>query len=156
MGLIWIVTLVVLKATRHDASALPSKEESIVKEIESLQKTIDDHPRDSRSLLRLGNLYYDLKMFPRAVMMYDRLLEIQPSNADARVDLGTSYFEMGLTDSTHRAEYLETAGKEIRQALTYSPKHQLAHYNLGMVSLHSGDIEEAKEWFRKCVEIDPR
>jgi predicted TPR repeat methyltransferase len=60
-----------------------------------------------------------------------------------------------MADSEHRDQYFGEASREMQKALTYAPKHQLACFNLGMVSLHSGDMTKAREWFGKCVEINP-
>jgi tetratricopeptide (TPR) repeat protein len=103
----------------------------------------------------LANRLHDARAFPGAVSMYERYLKLNPSNPDARVDLGISYFELALGDSLRREEYFGLARKEMQQALQYAPSHQLAHFNLGIVSLHTGDMMGANEWFRKCVKIDP-
>ena len=151
-----IIALVIVRFIHKDnpPAGLTPNSQSLSKEAESLQKSIDENPKNEQGLLRLANLYHDAKMFARAIMMYDRYLEISPSNPDARVDLGISYFEMGLIDTTNRVQYFTTAKDEIKKALTYSPQHQLAYYNLGMVDLHSGEIEEANDWFKKCAAID--
>jgi len=126
----------------------------MIKEIDALQKTVDANPRDEQAVLRLANLLHDVRFYPRAIMMYKHYLELQPANADARVDLGTSYFEMSFQDSTQVPQYLDSARSAMAQALTYQPKHQLACFNLGIVSFHTGDMKEAMGWFSKCVAID--
>jgi tetratricopeptide (TPR) repeat protein len=135
-------------------SGLSQNAQTIVKEIESLQEALKTEPKNSTALLRLANLYYDTRAFASAIMMYDRYLEINPANPDARVDLGTAYFEMALRDSMNREQYLTAAKEQMVRALSVNPRHQLAHYNLGMVSLRGGNLEEANDWFRKCAAID--
>jgi len=126
----------------------------MVKEIQSLQKAVDANPRDARSVLQLANLYHDVRLFPKAIAMYERYIEIDPSNADARVDLGTSYFEMSFEDTSRRGEYLAAAKEAMEKALTYVPRHQLALFNLGIVRFHTGEIDEALDSFKKCVMVD--
>ena len=156
VAILLVIILTVVRFTNRDdlPAGISPKAQTVIKEIESLQEAIQANPKNEQALLRLANLYYDMKLFARAIMMYDRYLEMNPSNPDARVDLGISYFEMALVDSASRDQYLTTAKNEIKKALTYNPRHQLAQYNLGMVSLHSGEYEEANDWFRKCAEID--
>ena len=156
LGLIAVILIVVLRPAQQETgpAGLPPGHESMVKEIQELQKQVETNPKDAVSLLKMANIYYDQRMFPRAIEMYNRFLELQPSEPNARVDLGTSYFEMGLIDSTRRDQFFATAKAEMERALTYAPKHQLAFYNLGMVNLHTGDIDEAKDWFKKCLEVD--
>lgn len=156
LGLIGVILVVVLRPSRQESTpgAMPPGHDAIVKEIQELQKRVDSDPKDAPAVLRLANAFYDQKMFPRAVMVYTQYLALNPSDPNARVDMGTSYFELGLADSTHRDEYLATAKAEMEKALTYAPKHQLGFYNLGMVSLHIGDLDGADVWFRKCCAVD--
>ena len=159
LAIILIAVVVVLKNTRggnpHEESGVSPNAANLIQEIESVQKTVDANPNDAPSILRLANLLHDVKFFPKAIMAYERYLQLNPSNADARVDLGISYFELSFTDSTRSAEYLQSAKTELEKALSYAPRHQLANFNLGIVSFHTGDIEKALDYFKKCIEIDP-
>lgn len=156
LGIVLIVTLIVTRMMNQhsETDKLPPQHAAIVKEIEALESQLKENPNDAGALLQLGNIYYDQKLFARGIMMYDRYLQINPSNPDARVDLGTSYFQLALSDSTRRQEYFASAKTEIEKALHYAPKHQLACFNLGMVNLHTGEMEKATEWFKKCADID--
>ena len=64
----------------------------------------------------------------------------QSKNANARVDLGICYFESGDT---------ENAISEIKIALKHDKNHQMAMFNLGIINLNIGKIEESKLWFQK-------
>lgn len=157
LGVLLIATVVTLKITRgeHPSSeSLSPHVASMVKEIESLEKQVSSNPQDLEPILQLANLYHDAKMHSKAVVMYQRYLERNPSNPDVRTDLGISYFQLSFSDSTLASEYLMSAKTEIEKALKYAPKHQLAHFNLGIVTFHTGDIQQATEWFKKCVAID--
>ncbi len=159
LALIALLLVIVLSIVRYahkegPPPGLSQNAQIFMKEVEALQKTIESNPTNEQALLRLANLYYDMRMFARAIMMYDRYLEINPSNPNARVDLGISYFEMALADSVNREQYFTTAKNEMKKALEFNPQHQLAQYNLGMVSLHSGDFEESNQWFQRCAETD--
>jgi len=123
-------------------------------ELEELQKKVDASPKDTASLLRLANTLYDARLFPPAIAAYARYLALAPANANARVDMGIAYFNLSFTDSLRRAEYLDTAKRTIETALKYSPRHQLATFNLGVISLHTGENDLAIDWFRRCVAID--
>ena len=126
-----------------------------LREIEQLQKVVDANPNDMDATLQLANRLHDIKFFPRALTLYQRYLKVNPANVDARVDLGICYFELGLADSSRRPEYMREARREMEKALTENPKHQLAYFNLGIVSLHSGSIEEANTLFKKCFDLNP-
>jgi cytochrome c-type biogenesis protein CcmH/NrfG len=152
-----VVTLIILRGTKSEETpkGLTPESTAMVKEIENLQKVVDQDPNNADALLKLANLYYDVQIFPRAVVMYDRYLQFNPGNADARVDMGVSYFQLALADSANSKEYYAHAQQEIKKAIESNPKHQLAYFNLGMISLHMGNLEEANGWFKQCVAIDP-
>ena len=49
----------------------------------------------------------------------------------------------------------DNAIAEMSKALEYAPKHQIGHLNLGIVNLSAGNVQKAKEWLQKAVELDP-
>ena len=60
--------------------------------------------------------------------------------------MGVCYFN--LRDYTNAIEEMETA-------LKYSPNHQIAQLNLGIVNLAAGNVEKSKEWLKKAYDINP-
>ena len=122
--------------------------------LRELQAQIEANPKDAPATLELANLLYDVRFFERAAQTYDRYLELEPGNTDARVDLGTSYFQMAVADSSRAAELLGKAEVCFRKAIETKPAHQLAHFNLGVVQLQQGNLSASREWFRKCIAID--
>ncbi len=158
LALVLITALVIEKSTRSDGnspgSALAGSGHGATQEIQALQRAVESNPRDPAPVLKLANLYHDVRLFPKAIAMYEHYLEINPTNADARVDLSTSYFELSFEDTTRRKECLAAAEEEVERALTYSPNHQLALFNLGIILFHTGEVDEALASFRKCVTVD--
>lgn len=114
--------------------------------INNLEEKIKVNPEDYKSLLELAHLKNDSGLFEAAIQNYKTYLEKNPSNADARVDMGVCYFN--LKDFTN-------AIKEMETALKYVPNHQIAHLNLGIVNLSAGNVEVSKEWLKKAYEINP-
>ena len=129
-------------AITPDASARPM----LMNDIDALQKSVDANPEDLESVLRLANALHDAKFLPRAIEMYKKYLLVKPADPDARVDMAICYFESG--DSP-------TALKEMGAALKYDPKHQMATFNIGIVNLNQGNLQESNEWFRKTVALNP-
>ena len=117
-----------------------------IEEIKALEKTIAENPNDSESILRMANVLHDNQMFDRAIGYYQRYLVKRPEDADARVDLGICYKETGN---------LEKARKEMTAALHDNPTHLLAHFNLGIVALAEGNVQESNEWFEKTAALGP-
>lgn len=119
---------------------------TLMNDIDALQKNVDANPKDAESLIHLANALHDAKFIPRAIEMYKKYLLLKPADPDARVDMAICYFESG--DSP-------TALKEMHTALKYDPKHQMATFNIGIVNLNQGNIQESNEWFKKTVALDP-
>jgi cytochrome c-type biogenesis protein CcmH/NrfG len=162
IGAILVVAVILYKNYQPTAPNVPATQSpamspnaaEAIERIETLQRAVDANPKDADQTLRLANALHDVRMFPRAAAMYARYLQLVPTNPDARVDLGTTYFELSMTDTSRQAEYLNSARMEMEKALTYAPRHQLAHFNLGIISLHAGNMEQATRWFSKCAAID--
>lgn len=125
----------------------PAANMQAMPQIEEMEKQVAANPNNHELILRLANLLQDNRFFDRAIKYYKDYLTKHPNDANARVDMGICYNDMGN---------LEQAKKEIGLALTYEPKHLFAHYNLGIVHLRSGEIEKANEWFEKVVALDPQ
>ncbi|MDD8019379.1 MAG: tetratricopeptide repeat protein [Bacteroidota bacterium] len=119
---------------------------SVLQDIKNLESELAVHPDNSEALLQLANRLHDAKFFPRAIETYKKYLALNPAQTDAHVDLGICYFETGDTPK---------AVAEIESALRRDPKHQMAMFNLGIIQLSSQNMDEAKKWLKKCVEIDP-
>ena len=114
--------------------------------INDLEAKTKQNPEDYTSLLQLAHLKNDSGLFEAAIINYKLYLEKNPKDADARVDMGVCYFN--LKDFTNTIKEMETA-------LKYTPNHQIAHLNLGVVNLSAGNLEKSKEWLKKAVDIDP-
>ncbi|MBL1212904.1 MAG: tetratricopeptide repeat protein [Ignavibacteriae bacterium] len=115
------------------------------KEIEELQKQVDANPKDMDKLLRLSHLLNDNGMYDKAIENYTRYLENKPNVPDVLVDLGVCYYNIKDYDS---------AVKRMKQAISIEPQHQIGHFNLGIVNFAQNNINEAKDWWEKTVEID--
>lgn len=119
---------------------------SNLNEITELENTVKANPDDITSMIKLANLLQDSGLYDRAIVYYKKYLEKNPSDSNARVDMGICFYNVND---------LGSAIAEMETALQYQPNHQLAHLNLGIVNLTAGNVDVSKEWFRKTVEIDP-
>ena len=113
-------------------------------EINQLERDIAQDNQNSEKLLRLANLTHDAGLFEKSIKTYEDYLKIKPGDTDARVDMGVCYFEQ---KNYSKAEEIFLA------AIKQSPKHQIAHLNLGVVNLSKGEIEKAKDWLQKCIAL---
>lgn len=146
--------------SRPPAQANPSlPDAAMMQEIDQLQRAVDANPKDDASLIRLANMLHDAAMhnpmlLTRAINTYSRYLALKPTDPNARVDMGICYFEMGRIDSANTASLFSRAIQEMETALKVNPAHQPAAFNLGIVNLNAGNMQESSKWFKKAMEID--
>jgi len=77
----------------------------------------------------------------KAPEAYARAIELDPSNADAHVNLGRL---MQLKGD------LKSAKKHYERALKSAPEHQLAFYNLGTVFDELDEVDQAADYYRRA------
>lgn len=131
-----------------------------IERINLLEGIVKNNPKDKGAIAELAHLLNDSGFKEKAIEKYKQYLEIDPKNADMVVDMGVCYFELGRDAETAQnmeetKKYYDLAVSNFMDALKISPKHQIAHYNLGIVKMSSGKFEEAKEWWKKTIEINP-
>ncbi len=120
-----------------------------MQQINNLKAKLNANPDDTETLLTLANLQFDSGFYDKAIPLYplyQRYLVKFPENADARIDLGISMYNLSDFDGAIR---------EMKKALEYEPEHQIGHLNLGVVNLTAGNVDVAKEWFQKAIELGP-
>jgi len=115
-------------------------------EIQELENSVEANPDNMSLTLQLANLLHDYLSYEKAISYYKVYLKMNPKDADARVDLGICYKELN--------KFTE-AKNEMKTALRYVPNHINAHFNLGIVCLSEGNIQESNTWFIKTVALDP-
>lgn len=115
-------------------------------EIQELESSVAANPDDMSLTLQLANSLHDGLFYEKAIPYYKAYLMMNPKDANARVDLGICYKELG--------NFTE-AENEMKTALHYVPNHLNAHFNLGIVYLSEGNIQESNIWFKRTVALDP-
>lgn len=83
----------------------------------------------------------------KAIANYEKVLEINPDNLNAKTDLGTCYVE-GTAQPMKGIMML-------REVVQKDPNHEMAQYNLGMLSVKSGQMDKAIERFKTVLKINP-
>jgi len=84
----------------------------------------------------------------KAISNYTKVLDLNPNNLDAKTDLGACYAEG--TGEPMKGIML------LRDVVSKDPNHEMAQYNLGMLSVRSGQFDKAVERFKKVLEINPQ
>ena len=124
-------------------------------DLKPLEDAVKARPNDPGALIHLANALHDAGALPRAIEMYGRYLTIKPLDPDARVDMGSCLYQMGLLDTANAGTYFARALSEMNRAHVDNPTHQPAVFNMGVVNLQMGNLDESNRWFREAVKIDP-
>ena len=117
-----------------------------IQKINDLEARVKAEPNNKEVMLQLAHLKNDSHMYQQAIVDYKKYLTMQPRDADARVDMGVCYYNLGD---------FNTAISEMETALKYNPHHQIALLNLGIVNLSAGNLKKSKEWLEKAVNENP-
>jgi tetratricopeptide (TPR) repeat protein len=105
-------------------------------------------PRDADALSAMGNTKYDAGDFVAAAGFYERVLAVQPQNADVQTDLGNTYFQRQPPDFRRAIE-------EYRKTLKIDPRHEKALQNIAAAALQLDDKASALEAVRQLASINP-
>ena len=82
----------------------------------------------------------------QAAEAYRKAVEAAPGWVEARINLGTTYYQLGR---------MEEALEQFRKAVELEPKNALAKFNLGCVHQQLGDMKGAIEHLANSVELMP-
>lgn len=116
--------------------------------VRELQDASNADPKNARKLLDLGWGYYTSGNEVDAPIAAGKVLELDPSNADAHAILGLDAF---------RAKNLAKAKEELQKALDGKTRYQYRVCStLGQVLLKNGDKEGALQLFERAREASPR
>ena len=113
---------------------------------------------DEKSWINVAYRYYDAFRMTddstirsifveKAISSYQKVLSFNPENLDAKTDLGLCFAEG--TSAPMKGILL------LREVVAKNPKHEMAQFNLGILSVKSGQYEKAIERFQKVLEINP-
>jgi tetratricopeptide (TPR) repeat protein len=102
--------------------------------------------KNPQSLAMLGDRYFENKNFEQAILIYNKVLELNPNDADTYNDKGLALHYAGKSDMA-----IETLKKGSRTDLSY----QRIWLSLGYVLATSGKQEEAKTSLKKAIEMNP-
>jgi cytochrome c-type biogenesis protein CcmH/NrfG len=117
-----------------------------VKILELEQKT-SQSPDDVAAWVQLGNLYFDSNNYTKAILAYNKSLELNPGNANVMTDLGVMY---------RRNSQPPEAIKAFDKAIKIDPKHETARFNKGIVLMHDlNDLAGAILAWEELVKVNP-
>jgi len=101
-----------------------NKRAEVKKRIAGIEKMLAENPGNLTALVQLGNDYFDVGNYEKALEAYKNALKIDPQNADVMTDMGIAYRRVGKA---------QEAVTSFRNALKADPNHATALFNLGIV-----------------------
>ena len=107
----------------------------------SLERALSLRPKDAKVLGLLGQAYYRLSRFDDAGVVWQRLVDDNPVEPAARVNLGLARL---------KAKRYPEAARPLEIALDLNPEHKKAMGYLGLALLESGQPSKAREWFLRA------
>ena len=115
--------------------------------IHQMEDAAAQNPKDPELLLKLADYLYDQKQYDKAIEWYQRALELDPNNVNARTDLGTAYFYTGRA---------QDALREYNESLAIDPKHESTLLNSIVVNLNgTHDVAAAQKAWDRLHALDP-
>lgn len=119
------------------------------------------NPKDASSWVNLGNSYFDageqsrqagkkeeaVRYWQNAVQAYQRALELNPDDVNARTDMAILYSRLGQLDK---------GIEEARKSTQIDPKHALSRFNLGVLLGQARKKQEAAVELQTFLKLDPK
>ncbi len=110
------------------------------------------------NLQKAGDMYYEAftyamddeksqQMGEQARYYYEQLMEKDPAQLDAKAKMAMTY-----VSSSNPMEGIQM----LREVIDADSNNQTAIYNLGLLSMQSGQYGKAVERFKKLVELEPK
>jgi cytochrome c-type biogenesis protein CcmH/NrfG len=115
--------------------------------IAALEFETAKNPDNGEAWTRLGHAYFDSDQFAKAIMAYNKSLEIIPGDTNVMTDMGVMYRRNGQPSIA-----LETFDK----VLLLNPNHEQSLFNKGVVLFYDiKNYEEAINTWKKLVQVNP-
>ena len=126
------------------------------------------NPRDIETLLIAGHICVSLKQFEDAGVFYQRVLEIEPGNADAGqyleklADIGQRETEPKTPEEIYQQIQPLMEGNDpqivieaLEKLISTHPDFALAHNDLGVLNYSAGNKEKALGHYERAAHLQP-
>lgn len=129
-------------------SSIPENHPSpdFIKQLQALQKHVEEHPKDRQGRISLGNTFYDMGRFDVAIRWYEEAIAMGEPDPNVITDLGTSYFYSGNP---------EKAIELFHRSIAIEKDHPQTLQNLGWVQFQSKNYKAAIEAWGKLIQAHP-
>jgi tetratricopeptide (TPR) repeat protein len=115
--------------------------------LDLLARLIKDSPNNPYLYFEQAGALFDKHDLNAAIACYQKVLELNPTFAEAHNNLGSALF--GRND-------FDGAIDCYQKALKLAPKYADGHYNIGLALYAKHDLDGAIAYYRKALDLDPR
>jgi len=115
--------------------------------IVQIEKTIAVDPDDIKARSWLASVLVKAQMYDRAVIEYEKLLNMQPAHVASHVNLAWAYFKSGKN--------IDKAMKHAQMGVMIAPQLAQSHDVLGRIFYEKRMYDEALAQFKKALELVP-
>ena len=125
-------------------SAANSEQPSMdmMQQIQTLKNNWEKDPKSFEHNVNLGNAYFDISRFDKAVIYYRNAISQKSDNPNILIDLAVSYFNLDKADS---------ALFFIEDALQQQPDHIFGLYNAGIIYYNLQRVNEAISTWQRLI-----
>ncbi len=129
-------------------SGMPSNQmlPEVIEALAKYRNALAENPNDLQANIGMGNMMFDSNKWDKAIEHYSKALEVDPKNADVRVDRAIAYHSLGQNDK---------ALADMKQVTREQPTHKNAWLNLGVVAGAMGDKKTNIEAWEQYLKLEP-
>jgi len=112
----------------------------------NLMKAEELEPTNEKILVQIGEVYFELDNFDRAIEYFKKATEINPSSIPAWFQLAKSYEEK---------QDFQQSIDSYAKVVEINPDNVLGYYNLARIYAADAKINEAIRNYEECLDKDP-
>jgi len=163
--------------TRFAAGQLAEAQGNFDNAIAQYQASLKLDPKNVDAMFRLGAMYVQTKRYDDAIVTWQHYLKATNNSPQAYSNLGLAYEASGRFDQAAQAYQAgitrdpQNQSCRVNYGLMLARRNQVdaaiaqfsavlpaaaVQYNLGSVCEQQGRTEEAKAYYRKALELDPK
>jgi len=101
---------------------------------------------DIEELFLEGARVLTLKQFDKALEIFNKVLEKDPTHIKALEGRATIYIQKGE---------IELAESDLKKAVNIEPENARIYYRLGQIYYRKKDLDKALEFFTKAIDLEP-
>ncbi len=120
------------------------------------RRYLTDHPGEIRIRVAIGRIHHARELWEDAFRLYEEIIAEAPSDLFAYYQLGRTAAVSGR-NLERGTDYLDYFLDHLDDAMESDdlPSAADAHWRLGMISEHRGDIEAARDSYETALRLDP-